>query len=136
VTNNQPTTQDRVREGQAAPFVDTMLFLENWRNIPMNYLGSLVVLDSRRYTRAFLHDSYKAYGTTPFGIAGTSVSDPWLSAFGASAPDWIGQDPPIYAEPTRTYAFNYDFLTPEGTPPFVPFGVSSTGAGGWARIVQ
>lgn len=135
VTNNLPTTLDRVREGQGAPFVDTVLFLENWNTQAMGYLGSLVVLDSRRYSRDFLHDTYKAYGSTPFGIAG-AVGDPWLSVFGVGSPDWIGQAPPVYSEPVRTYAFNYDFLTPEGTPPFVPFGVSSNGTGGWSRIVQ
>ena len=136
VTNNLPTTQERVREGQGAPFVDTILFLDNCNNRPMNYLGSLVVLDSRRYSRSFLHDSNKTYGTTPFGIAGTGAGDPCLSVFGAASPDWIGQSPAVFFEPIRTYAFNYDFLTPEGTPPFVPFGVSSNGTGGWARIVQ
>jgi hypothetical protein len=136
VTNNLPTTQERVREGQGAPFVDSVLFLENWNNQAMNYLGSLVVLDSRRYTRSFLHDSFKTYGTTPFGIAGASASDPWVSVFGAAAPDWIGQSPAVFSEPIRTYAFNYDFITSEGTPPFVPFGVSSNGTGGWARIIQ
>ena len=136
VTNNLPTNQERVREGQGAPFVDTVLFLENWNNRAMNYLGSLVVLDSRRYSRSFLHDSFKTYGTTPFGIAGTGASDPWVGVFGATTPDWIGQSPAVFSEPVRTYAFNYDFMTPEGTPPFVPFGVSSNGTGGWARIVQ
>ncbi len=136
VTNNIPTSRERVCEGQAAPFIDTVNFLENWNNCRMNYVGSLVVLDSRRYTQSFLLDSYKTYGTTPFGIAGNGAGDPWLSFFGAVTPDWLGQTPPVYSEPTRTYSFNYDFLTSEGTPPFVPFGVSSTGAGGWARIVQ
>ncbi len=135
-TNNQPTTRDRVREGQGAPFIDTLLFLENWNNVPMNYLGSLVVLDSRRYSQAFLHDSYKTYGTTPFGLVASGPTDSWLTVFAPATLDWIGRSPAVFSEPTRTYAFNYDFLTAEGTPPSVPFGVSSTGAGGWARIVE
>ncbi len=133
VTHNQPTTRDRVREGQAAPFVDTFVFLENWAGRAMAYRGSLVIMDSRRYTKGFLLDVYKSYGTTPFGFAGAAV---WQTAFGVGAADWLGQSPIICSEPNRTYTFNEDFLTQEGTPPFTPFGVTATGVGNWTNTAR
>ena len=135
VTHNLPSTRDRVREGQAAPFVDTTLFLENWNARHMWYMGSLVVLDSRRYSKAFLHDVFKVYGNTPFGLVGSAA---WRAQFGTPTPaaDWLGQAPIIFSEPIRHYAFNYDFLTAEGTPPFTPFGVTAAGVGGWMRVLE
>ena len=141
VTNNIPTTKDRVLEAQAAPFVDTTLFLENWNGVQMHYLGSLVVLDSRRYSNSFLLGSLKTYGTTPFGIVACSdVTSPpntnWLPFFGVGTADWTGRSPAVYSEPIRRYEFNYDFMNSDGTPPFVPFGVSSGGIGGWVRSFE
>ncbi len=156
-THNQPSTRDRVAEGQSAPFVDSMLLLENWNTRTMSYLGSLVVMDSRRYTDAFLHDSYKKYGRTPFGIVDNDSK--WLAKFNAfqyerinwdgttdsfktglygfpATIDWAGHSPAILSEAIRIYQFNYDLLTEEGTPPFAPFGVSTSGVGGWARIIR
>lgn len=138
VTNNLPTTRARVMEGQAAPFVDTTLFLENWNGVEMHYLGSLVVLDSRRYSESFLLGSLKTYGTSPFGIVAcsdpaTPANSTWLPFFGVTTADWVGRSPAVYSEPIRRYAFNFDFMVSDGTPPFVPFGVSSGGIGGWVR---
>lgn len=140
-THNQPSTRNRVAEGQSAPFVDTTMFLENWNGRSMSYMGSLVVMDSRRYTRAFLHDTFKTYGQTPLGIVDNDGS--WLAKlnainlYGSAATvGWLGRSPVIYSEPTRVYQFNYDLLTEEGTPPFAPFGVSTSGVGGWARIIR
>lgn len=137
VTNNLPTTKARIIEGQGAPFVDTVQFLENWSGTTMGYVGSLVVLDERRYTKSFLLDVPKNYGTTPFGV--TLIANPaWSAFFGnpSVADQWSGASPIIYREPTRTYDFNDDFRINVGTPPFVPFGVTSKGLGGWARIVE
>lgn len=152
-THNQPTTRERVAEGQAAPFTDSIQLLENWNTRTMSYLGSLVVMDSRRYTRSFLLDQVKSSGQTPFGIIGSST---WLSTFNGmmsinasgttvatplygytvTAADWLGQPPLVCSDAVRVYRFNYDLTTPEGTPPFAPFGVSSAGIGGWARAVR
>ena len=131
VTHNIPTGKSRVAEGQAAPFVDTMLFLENWNGATMTYEGSLVVLDTRRYSDAFLHDAAKKYGRTPFGIAAPAE---WAPVHGAA--DWLGQSPVIYSEPVRVYAFNEDFLTADGTPPFTPFGMTIDGLGSWTNIAR
>ncbi|MCX8039324.1 MAG: PA14 domain-containing protein [Planctomycetota bacterium] len=157
-THNLPTTRDRLAEGQTAAFVDSFLLLENWNGCALMYLGSLVVMDTRRYTQAFLLDSFKTYGTTPFGFVDNSGQ--WRSIinnfvyrrpdrngnlqvfkvgmYGYSVPaaHWNGQSPAVYSEPQRIYEFNYDLLTEEGTPPFAPFGVSTTGVGGWARVVK
>lgn len=159
-THNIPSTRDRVAEGQSAPFIDTTQFLENWNGREMKYLGSLVVMDTRRYTRAFLHDALKTYGQTPFGIVDNAGT--WLGVFNdaslfaytrplhdgttevfktrlygvAATVDWAGRSPIVYSEPRRVYEFNYDLLTEEGTPPFSPFGVSTSGVGGWARIIK
>jgi len=138
VTHNQPTTQARVLEGQSAPFVDTMLFMENWTGRTMNYLGSLVVLDTRRYTDAFLLDGDKTAGRSPFGYLGWVATVPQSqSGPGLAAPSaWIGTIPKVYSAPARIMDFQTDFLTREGTPPFVPFGMTTNGVGGWTRIGQ
>lgn len=157
-THNLPTTRDRLAEGQTAAFVDSFLLLENWNNRTLKYLGSLVVMDTRRYTQAFLLDSFKTYGTTPFGFVDNSGQ--WrsiINSFVYRRPDrdgnpvvfqtglygypvpgahWQGHSPAVYSEARRIYEFNYDLLTEEGTPPFAPFGVSTSGVGGWARIVK
>ena len=75
-----------------------------------------------------------------FGITGTST---WIGDFNTinlygrtiAAADWLGQSPIVYSEPVRLYKFNYDLMTPEGTPPFAPFGVATSGVGGWAGMV-
>lgn len=138
VTNNQPTTKARIIEGQAAPFIDTIQFMENWSGKTMGYEGSLVVLDARRYTRSFLLDVPKGYGTTPMGISDKLNSTGWLPFFNlpGASDRWNGESPLIYREPNRSYVFNEDFRTNAGTPPFVPFGVTSKGLGGWARVVE
>jgi hypothetical protein len=143
LTHNIPTSRARVREGQSAAFIDTMLFNEDWNPTlgrkTMTFNGSLVVMDSRRYTRAFLLDANKQYGRTVFG---TTISDELSAALQASwtallgGPQWTHSAPSVYRSPVRTYVFNDDLLTAEGTPPFTPFGVTSSGVGGWVRIVE
>ncbi len=135
ITNNQPTTCERVREGQGAPFIDTMQYLEKWGNgVAMNYTGSLVVIDSRRYTDSFLLDGPRTDGRSPFGIMGWNATSAWGNA--TPAQTWNGTVPIVYSSPDRTLSFNRDLLTEEGTPPFTPIGVTSTGLGGWTRIVK
>lgn len=152
VTNNLPTTKPRVMQGQAAPFIDTMLMLENWftASAEMKFYGSLVVLDSRRYSRSYLLDQDKRHGTTPFGFTLHPAADPgWTSIFTAAdvpkhlkpfdgvTPDWVGFCPQVYGGPTsRTFSFNEDLLTAEGTPPFTPFGITASGVGSWMRVMR
>lgn len=146
VTHNQPTNLYRVVEGQSAPFIDTMLFMENWRGKRMEFQGSLVVLDTRRYTDAFLLDGVKKSGRGPNGYMPGPGSwfDTWPtlkggmpSSFSSGAiPKTIGVTPQVYVAPTREFKFQKDFLTKDGTPPFSPFGMTSTGVGGWTRIVN
>ena len=59
VTHNQPTNLYRVVEGQSSPFIDTMMLTEDWGGTTLRFQGSLVVLDTRRYTDAFLLDGVK-----------------------------------------------------------------------------
>ncbi|MFM2089645.1 MAG: hypothetical protein RLZZ127_134 [Planctomycetota bacterium] len=132
VTHNIPTGKTRVAEGQAAPFVDALQFIENWNGATLTYRGSLVVMDTRRYTDAFLLDAPKKYGRTPFGT--TAPTPAWVTVHGPA--DWSGQTPVIYAEPLRVYQFNDDFLTAEGTPPFTPFGMTLDGIGSWTEIIR
>jgi PA14 domain len=133
ITNNQPTTKARVKEGQGAPFIDTMQYLEKWGpGVKMNYKGSLVVVDSRRYTDAFLLDGPRTNGRSPFGVMGWNAT--WDKVGAANT--WAGTVPSVYSGPDRTMSFNRDLLTDQGTPPFTPKGVTSSGLGGWTRIVK
>jgi|GEM_PF-3729245 len=139
LTHNIPTTRHSVREGQGAAFVDTMMFMENWGGRTMRYVGSLVVLDSRRYTRAFLMDSNKGIGRTVMGKTissnlPTSHQTVWAAIHGAA--EWTGQAPLGYNPPLRVYEFNDDLLIEQGTPPFTPFGLTVSGLGGWSRITR
>jgi hypothetical protein len=160
VTNNQPTTREGVAIGESATVIDTVRLLENWNGADYNYTGSLVVLDSKRTSEAMLLGSQRVLGPTPFGhlpgwttpawTANTTVNGTraWWNAFGAALPSVAANQwqhlnpatprprriPGIYSNPaTRSFAFNPDLLTPEGTPPFAPFGVSAAGVGGWSR---
>lgn len=138
VTHNQPTTQARVLEGQGAAFIDTMLFLENWTGTSMNYTGSLVVMDTRRYTDGFLLDGNKYSGRSPLGYLGwaaTVTSDKSGPGLPAASP-WPGPVPKVYSAPARNLDYQPDFRTSAGTPPFVPNGMTSVGVGGWTRIIQ
>lgn len=132
VTNNQPTTKERVYLGESAAFVNTMQFLENWTGNTMFFKGSLAVLDTCRYTRNFLLQDKKTYGRGPFGIMGWHKSPP---DWGYHAPHG-GNVPFVYTPPTRDMTFNLDLMTDDGTPPFSPFSITNSGVGGWARITQ
>jgi hypothetical protein len=70
LTHNLPTTKASLRFGEASSFVNTMMFIENWSGRTMTYLGSLVVMNSRRYSQAYLLEQPKVSGRTPFGWAG------------------------------------------------------------------
>lgn len=134
LTHNQPTTRQTVRYGECAAFINTMEYLEDWVGQDMSFLGSLVVMDSRRYTRSYLLESPKQYGLTPFGFISNNAS--WLSEYGIAAADWAGQIGAVQGPPNRKMDFNYDLLTEQGTPPFTPFGVTASGVGSWTRIVE
>lgn len=138
ITHNQPTTRASVRDGEAASIIGTMLFLENWGGKAFNYTGSLVVMDSRRYTGSFQLDASKPFGPSPFGY----MSSSWRSSLSLTNTEtWWGpaegtKVPAAYVAPDRSFTFNPDLLTPQGTPPFAPFGTSSFGIGGWIRIIR
>lgn len=134
LTHNQPTTRQTVRYGECSAFINTMEYLEDWVGQDMSFLGSLVVMDSRRYTRSYLLESGKQYGLTPFGFISNNTS--WLSEYGISAVNWTGQIGAVQGPPNRKMDFNYDLLTEQGTPPFTPFGVTASGVGSWTRVVE
>lgn len=157
LTNNQPTTKYRVFMGEGAPFINTMQYIEDWSGKTMNFTGSLVVLDSCRYTRSFLLQDARTYGRSPFGIMGWHSDGTWntITGWAGGAPDWcmiggFGQPttgnandasnpfgaPNVYRPPTRNMTFNPDLLTEEGTPPNTPFGVTAAGVAGWTRILR
>lgn len=139
LTHNRPTTRLSVQEGQGAAFIDTLQFMENWNGRTMSFTGSLVVMDSRRYTDGFLLDSDKLYGRSVFGTLISNDLSPgdrtaWAAIHGAS--QWTGKIPRAYTAGGREFTFNDDLLTQEGTPPFTPFGLTVSGLGGWSRIIQ
>ena len=145
VTHNQPTNLYRVVEGQSAPFIDTMMLMEDWAGKKMKFQGSLVVLDTRRYTDAFLLDGVKKSGRGPNGYMSgpSSWFDTWPTMKGGIPDTYVGTipktnsvTPQVYVAPAREFIFQIDFLTKDGTPPFSPFGMTSTGVGGWTRIVN
>lgn len=125
VTYNQPSTLDRVRERQSAAVVDTMQYLEDWGGgATMTYQGSLVVLGTKRYTESFLLNVAKVSGRSPFNPPAPAVGT------------WTGQSMQVYGAPNRVMNYNADLLTPQGTPPFTPNGVTTASLGGWVRVVQ
>lgn len=139
VTHNQPTTRESVKIGESASIIGTMLFLENWVDKAFDYTGSLVVMDSRRYTQSYQLDASKSFGPSPFGFMGST----WRTHHGltASGTNWGTtssniQIPASYLAPQRSFTFNPDLLTPQGTPPFAPFGTSARGVGGWVRVIH
>lgn len=169
LTNNQPTTKYRVFQGEGAPFINTMQFMEDWGGADkalstddntMSFTGSLVVLDSCRYTRSFLLQYPRTYGRSPFGLMGWHREGTWNTLTGNGAttivPDWCKSGsaelsdtaspssgptdpngtPPIYCPPKRNMTFNLDLLTEEGTPPYTPFGVTAAGVAGWGRVIR
>jgi Tfp pilus assembly protein PilX len=158
LTNNQPTTKYRVFMGEGAPFINTMQFIENWDGKTMNFTGSLVVLDSCRYTRAFLLQDARTYGRSPFGIMGWHANSTWasLTGYAGTTPHWCRDTsnnplpytgnsnsttdpygaPNVYKPPTRNMTFNEDLLKEEGTPPNTPFGVSAAGVAGWTKSIR
>lgn len=141
VTHNQPTTMRSVRNGEAATVISVMQYLEDWTDREMHFRGSLVVMDSRRSTTSYLLDTNKDYGVSPCGVMGWHIgrgyhedglrSDAFDPALG-----WSGRLKPVYAAPNRVFDFNPDLLSEAGTPPFTPFGVTSTGTGAWVRVLQ
>jgi hypothetical protein len=146
LTHNQPTTRDSVYLGESSAFINTMQYLEDWAGVNMNFLGSLVVFDSRRYSEAYLLESSKIYGRSPFGYfanGGVNTAE-WMGKYatrgwvpgGTMTSQWAGQIGSVQGPPTRNMDFNYDLLTEAGTPPFTPFGVTASGVGAWTRVVE
>lgn len=156
ITNNQPTTKYRAFQGEGAPFINTQLFMENWSGVDMNYTGSLVVLDTCRYNRTYLLTDPRIIGRTPYGLTGWHVDSlgTWNSMTGnnTAVVDWCmsGSTPltslgsssapngalGVYTAPNRNLSFNDDLLTEDGTPPYIPFGVTAAGVAGWVRVVE
>ncbi|HYE04533.1 MAG TPA: hypothetical protein VEL07_03340 [Planctomycetota bacterium] len=139
VTNNQPTTRDRVRMGEGASVVNALQLLESWDNRPLDYLGSLVVLDTARYTRSFLLEQEKWAGRGALGVIGWNADFAEFNggaAFAAADRDWQGPLPRVYTPPTRNLSFNNDLLLQAGTPPFAPFSFTVNGIASWSRPIQ
>ena len=86
-------------------------------------------------------------GFSPWGIMGTAhqnkgyYEDKLIAGYDSgNALKWgtgasgISQElGAAYQAPDRVYKFNEDLLTNAGTPPFTPFGVTSTGTGAWVN---
>ena len=127
VTNNQPTTKQRVAEGESSSFVNNLLFMERWKHnnttSTMTYSGSLVVMDSCRFTQGYLLQLAKSTGRSPISTS--------LDSDGKRIPGWL-----VYSAPRRDLSFNTDLRSEAGTPPFSPVGFSSIGIGGWLRILK
>lgn len=150
LTHNIPTTRRTALVGECAAFISTMLYQEDWVDINMSFLGSLVVFDSRRYSRAYLLDSPKNYGRGPFGwfANGTAKANDWgdlyktefnlplVKAGGNYVWNWGGTIGAVQGPPRRIMDFNYDLLTEAGTPPFTPFGVTASGVGAWSKVIE
>ena len=141
LTHNQPTSRDSVLRGEAASIINTMLYLEDWATKNMNYAGSLVVLDTRRYTQNYLLEAPKQAGLCPFGYAlnpamNGALKAKWLTLWSKGSADWNASIPYVQGPPNRKMQFNYDLLTEQGTPPFTPFGVSVAGKGGWSQVLK
>jgi hypothetical protein len=146
LTHNQPTTRDSVYLGESSAFINTMQYLEDWSGTNMNFLGSLVVFDSRRYSEAYLLESPKVYGRSPFGYyANGGVNEmAWINKYNAlfgitpalTDSQWEGQIGAVQGPPNRNMDFNYDLLTEAGTPPFTPFGVTASGVGAWTKVIE
>ncbi len=136
VTNNQPTTRDRVRLGEGASVVNNLKFLESWAGRAMSYRGSLVVLDTARYTRSFLLEGSKDYGSCMMGVIGWNAGVAEFNGGGKRPSDWDAAIPRVYTPPTRNFAFNNDLLTQDGTPPFAPFSFNINGIASWSRPTQ
>ena len=128
ITHNIPTNKQSVSLGESASFINNLLFIEDWTGSDMTLKGSLVVMDSRRYNRAFQLESTKSYGPSPFGMLAPRESDEALN--------WNGSLPPVYSPPNRIFEFNDDLMTAAGTPPFTPHGVSVRGAGGSIEVIK
>jgi hypothetical protein len=159
LTHNLPTTRSRVAMGEASALDDNLLVLEDWATISQTFIGSIVVMDTRRYTDAYRLDQLKTAGLTPFGFIGATT---WNSVFtglyarneaygnsfaittgrvftgltGADGQRWAGQISQICGIPNRELFYNPDFKTKEGTPPEMPFGIKTVGVGGWMRVLR
>ena len=163
LTHNTPTTRRRVMFGEAAALDDNLLVLEGWSGVRQTFIGSIVVMDTRRYTDAYRLDGNKEVGMTPFGFIGPAASwTTWRTKFegefatasaygtgftinqglvynGTGASDgqsWGGGIDMICGIPNRELFYNPDFKTKEGTPPEMPFGIKTVGVGGWSKIVR
>jgi hypothetical protein len=157
VTNNIPTSKESVAIAEAANIASLISLSEVWDGSTFAYSGSIVVLDSKRYSQAFMLGYEKPLGPSPFGymngwsganwVSNSTVGDmsAWWSAYGHQKPSsslvWPAPTsgpsgrfiPQLYGSPTRTWSFNPDLLSPEGTPPYAPFGVTVSGIGGWLK---
>jgi hypothetical protein len=162
LTHAQPTTRESVRMGESSSFISTILHLENWSGSTMTFVGSIVAMDTRRYSRAYLLDAQKRHGLTPFGwmTAGGNPDSPtaWVSEY---SPDgswpkantaawtalnnganitlsnrWLGSIQGVYGAPTRNLFYNPDFSYKPGQPPLMPFGTTASGMGGWTKIIR
>lgn len=165
LTHTIPTTRQSARLGEASSFVSSLQFMEDWATKNMTFVGSIVAMDTRRYSNAYLLESPKYNGLSPFGwmTAGGNplTATAWVTEYSA-ANSWpmanattysvnnngstITMDntwsrgypyiQSIYGAPNRNLYYNPDFSYKPGQPPLMPFGTSAAGMGGWSRIIR
>jgi hypothetical protein len=130
VVNNQPTTKSTAIIGESAAIASIVNLVENWYAkpfgpTPFGHLDRTSGLDWANNDEVKTHSGWwNAYGNRPTNVAGNR----WTAPSSGS-----NTMPSVYGNARRTLIFNPDLLTPEGTPPYAPFGVSVNGIGGWVR---
>jgi len=139
--------------GEAASFINSIQFLEDWSGRDVTLIGSVVVMNVRRYGAPFLLEATKTVGRSPFGwmlppsmVSGSEAGrgnrwiQQWDSYFGGPPivqAAYTGGLGAVYRPPSRRrLIYNYDFLTKEGTPPEIPFGIKVIGIGDWLDMVR
>lgn len=152
LVSHQPTTKERVQQGQTASIMNNFQLLENWPiGEPVTFMGSLVVWDINRYSDDYMSGGVRLNGRSPFGLlndAGhiamssqeeaiigyretSTTSGPDIqSGFKGPVPVFGGANLQI------SMTFNDGLRTEEGTPPFTPTGVTATGAGAWIETIK
>lgn len=117
VVNNRPTVQ--YEKSDDASVHTFGWYMENWGGTTYNFKGSIVVLNSHRYTRGFNQ------GADRIATPGTDLP-----------PDRSSPAPSLYGAPIRNITFNEDLMTQAGTPPYSPFGVEVSRQVNYSYVVM
>jgi len=108
ILNNVPTDQSNVVQEGSGGMHNVTRYLENWGSIWYHFRGSLVCMNSARYTDGYILSTPSEDSYTPASTYGSMANCTLTTAYGA---------------PSRDLRFNTDLLTQSGQPPFSPFGV-------------